>query len=74
MTAAQGQLIESFREIREYLRKQEAVVVVHPDDLTGELRRAIEAAPLTELRESKHIAPGKLLVLRPGLIEDLTHG
>lgn len=70
-SAASAQILESLREVRDYLRKFETVVVVHPDDLTDELRRAIEATPLATLRESRHIVPGKLLVLHPGLIEDL---
>lgn len=70
-SAASAQIIESFREVREHLRKHATIVVVHPDDLTDELRQAIEATPLATLRESKHIVPGKLFVLHPGLIEDL---
>lgn len=64
-------LIDSFREIGEFLRKHEMVVVAHPNDLTDEIRREIEATPLTTLRESRYVEPGKLIVIHPGLLENL---
>ena len=65
-------VVESFREISERLRKMEMVVAAHPDDLTDELRGLIAATPLTTLRESRYVEPGKLYVIHPGLLTDLT--
>jgi hypothetical protein len=67
---AASEIFESFKKAQEEIRKQEVIVVVHPDDLTDEMRRLIEATPLTALRESRFATPGKLFVIRPGLLLD----
>lgn len=64
-------IIDSCRELGEFLRKHEMVVVAHPNDLTDDVRRKIEATPFMTLRESRFVEPGKLIVIRPGLLEDL---
>lgn len=69
--ALHQKVYDAFRDIEAHLREHEMIVAVHPDDLTDELRRMIEATPLTTLRETKFIKRGQLYVIHPGLLGDL---
>lgn len=68
MPAVTG-LRESLDRMHQYVKDNELIVVIHPTDLTDEMRRMIEAAPLVSLHETKHVTPGQMFVVRPGLLD-----
>ncbi len=59
----------SFDEIRRYQRENELLVVVHPDDVTDEMRSLVESTPFATLKETRYAKPGSAYVIRPGVIE-----
>lgn len=54
---------------RRWLRDQERVIAMHPDDITDEFRLEIDKLPLVRLQPSAFIEPGKAYVIRPGLLD-----
>lgn len=50
-------------------REHELIVAMHPTDASDEIRARIEATPFTELRESNLVPPGKVYLIRPGLLD-----
>lgn len=43
-------------------------IAMHPDDVTDEVRQKVAVVPLTTLRETRLVSPGKAYLIRPGAI------
>lgn len=64
-------LFEAIAQAQRMIRESELVIVMHPDDVTDEVREKVAAVPLTTLQESSIIERGKAYVMRPGALEAL---
>jgi hypothetical protein len=64
-------LIECLERARRMIRDAELEIVMHPDDVTDEVRAEVAAIPLVTLRETRIVAPGTAYMMRPGAMEAL---
>jgi hypothetical protein len=70
-SAEHPDLLADLDRVADLVREMEAIIVVHPADVTPELRAKVEATPHAELRISKWTKPGTALVIHPRLLEDI---